>query len=420
MNAQTFSAAALLFAVPYSTCAQEPARAPTPLAQLIAEAKKSNPQVLGAEHTWRAATQVRKQVTTLPNPQFTLQEFSVGSPKPFAGFNTSNFSYIGIGASQELPYPGKLRLKGEAADRAADVQRAHAAVIQASVEDQIKAAYFRLAYLQKTLALLDESRDTLGSVIESELARYRTGGGSQADVLKGQLERTKLLREVTMRSEEKAQVEADLKQLLHRPQESPNIAAQDLAMTELHYTSADLLGFVQKQNPQVKFEGTAVEKEQAQLRSAERAGKPDFSVGYMYQRTGDDFPAYYMLTFNVILQRRQRVRAQAAEAAESVKAAEEQRDGELQMQLAEVQKEYVAATSTAEEVKQYREGMIPQAEAAFRAVLADYEANNKQQMDAVLTSFNDVLALKREYEQTLLEHETAVAKLETLTGETLR
>ena len=420
MNAQTFSAAALLFAVPYSTCAQEPAPTPTSLAQLMEEAKRSNPQVLGAEHRWRAATEVRKQVTTLPNPQLTLQEFSVGSPKPFAGFNTSNFSYIGIGASQELPYPGKLLLKGEAADRAAEVQHAQAAVIQAAVEDQVKAAYFRLAYLQKTLALLDESRNTLGNAIESELARYRTGGGSQADVLKAQLEQTKLLREVTMRSEERAQVEADLKQLLHRPQESPDVAAQDLAMTALRYTAGELLGFVQKQNPKVKFEGTAVAKQQAELRSVERAGKPDFSVGYMYQRTGDDFPAYYMLTFNVILQRRQRVRAEAAEAAEAVKAAEEQRDGEVQMQLAEVQKEYVAARSTAEQAKQYREGMIPQAEAAFRAVLAEYEANNKQQMDAVLTSFNDVLALKREYEQTLLEHETAVAKLETLTGETLR
>jgi outer membrane protein TolC len=419
MNVKTFSAGVLLLAAAYPTRAQNASAIPTPLAELITEATKNNAQVQAAEHTWRAATHVRQEVTTLPNPQLTLQEFSVGSPKPFAGFNTSNFAYFGIGASQELPYPGKLRLKGEAADRAAEVQRAQIAVAQSSVEDEIKAAYLRLAYLQQTLKLLESSRSTLGEVIESELARFRTGAGSQADVLKAQLDRTKLLREITMHHQEMAQVQADLKRLLHRSQDSPDVVAQHLAITPLHYTSRDLLNFIRRQNPEVKFEATGIEKQNAELRSAEYAGKPDFSVGYMFQRTGDDFPAYYMLTFNVIFQRRQRVRAEVAEAAESVKAAKEQLEDQLQQQLAEAQKQYVAATSSAEALNEYRDGMIPQADAGFRAVLADYESN-KQQLGSVLTSFNEVLALKREYEQTLLDHETAIAKLETLTGETLR
>ena len=251
-------------------------------------------------------------------------------------------------------------------------------------------------------------------IIESELARYCTGAGSQADVLKAQLGRTKLLREITMHQEEMAQVQADLKRLIHRNQDSPDIIAQDLTMTNLQYNSRELLNFVRRQNPEMRFEATGIEKQNAEL-----AGKPDFSLRYMHQRTGDDFPAYYMLTFNVIFQRRQRVRAEVAEAAESVKAAEERLDAQLQEQLAEVQKQYVAATRTAELLTEYREGMIPQADAGFRAVLSEYGAN-KQQLDSVLTSFNEVLALKREFEQTLFEHETAMAKLETLTGEKLR
>ncbi len=395
------------------------AQNPTPLSELLAEAARNNPDILAAQHTWQSATHVRKQVTTLPNPQFTLQEFSVGSPKPFAGFNTSNFAYIGIGASQELPYPGKLRLKGEAADRAAEAQQAQIAVIKASIADQIKTAYLRLAYLQQTLTLLESSRTTLGQVIESELLRYRTGAGNQADVLKAQLQRTKLVREVTMHHQEMEQMQADLKRLLHRSQESPDIVAQDLTVTTLHHSSLELLNFVRHQNPEVKFEASTIEKQNAVLRSAQRAGKPDFSVGYMYQRTGDDFPAYYMLTFNLIFQRRQRVRAEVAEAAESLKSAQEQLDAQVQEQLAEVQKQYVAATSTAEELTEYREGMIPQADAGFHAVLAEYESN-KQQLDSVLISFNDVLELKREYAQSLLDHESAIARLETLTGVTLR
>jgi outer membrane protein TolC len=182
----------------------------------------------------------------------------VGSPKPFAGFTTSNFAYIGIGSSQELPYPGKLRLKGEAADRAAEAQQAQIAVIQASIADQIKTAYLRLAYLQQTLTLLESSRTTLGQVIESELLQYRTGAGNQADVSKAQLQRTKFVREVTMHHEEVEQMQADLKRLLRRSQESPDIVAQDLTMTTLHYSSLELLNFVRRQNPEVKLYQEAI------------------------------------------------------------------------------------------------------------------------------------------------------------------
>ena len=101
MRTNFLMAASLLLAGAIAVCGASPAS----LSDLIAEAEANNPSVHAAEHDWRASTYVRKQVTTLPDPQFTIQEFSVGSPKPFAGFTTSNFAYIGIGASQELPYP---------------------------------------------------------------------------------------------------------------------------------------------------------------------------------------------------------------------------------------------------------------------------------------------------------------------------
>jgi outer membrane protein, heavy metal efflux system len=394
-------------------------QSPVPLSQLLAEALQENPDLKAGEHTWRAATHMRDQVTALPDPQFTVQEFSVGSPRPFAGFDASGFAYIGIGASQELPYPGKRNLKGQAADAAASVDRAQIGVLRASLSEQLTIAYLRLAYLQQTLALLESSRATLSQVIESEMTRYSSGQGSQTDVLKAQLERTKVVREITMHHEEMSQLEADLKQLLHRPQESNDIVAEELAATALHHAAGELLDLVRKQNPEIKMEGSSVTKQDAELRSAERQGKPDFSIGYMYERTGTDFPAYYMLTFGMVLPRRSRVRAEVAEAAELLAAATEHLDAAQQQQLADTQKQYEVATRTAELLTQYRDGLVPQADAVFHAGLAGYESN-KQSLTSVLTAFNDVLELKRGYEQTLLDHELAVAHLETLTGAALR
>ena len=394
------------------------AQGSTPLLQLIAEAQRDNADLHAAEHAWQAATHKNEQVTALPDPQFTVQEFSVGSPRPFAGMSNSNFAYIGIGVSQELPYPGKRRLKGEAADAAVSVQQAQFAVLRASLVEEIKAAYFRLAYLQQTLVLLENSRTILSQIIDSGMARYGAGEGSQMELLKAQLERTKMVREITMHHEEMAQMQADLKQLTHRSQDSSNIVAENLALRALHYSAWELLNFARRQNPEGHLENRSIDKQIAELRSAERQAKPDFSIGYMYQRTGLDFPAYYMLTFGVVLPKRSRVRAEIAEASESVIIARERSDAVIERQLAEVQKQYAKATSTAELLTEYRDGLIPQAEAAFRAGLTRYESN-RQPLDAVLTSFIETLALKREAQQTLLDHELAMAQLEKLTGAAL-
>ncbi len=167
------------------------------------------------------------------------------------------------------------------------------------------------------------------------------------------------------------------------------------------------------------MEGNSLAAQNAELKSAERQNRPDFSVGYMYQRTGLDFPSYYMLTFGITLPRRSRVRAEVAEAAESVAAAKEHLDAALQQQLAAAQKQYVAATSSAELLTEYRDGLIPQADAVFQAGLAGYKSN-RESLDSVLTAFNEGLELKRSYQRALFDHEVAIAQLERLTGQVLR
>ena len=133
MNAACLSAAALVLATGLSALAQDKPNIPTPLRELLEEAQKRNAQLMAAEYAWRAAGHVAQQVTTLPDPQFTVAAVQCRCPKPFAGFTNSDFAYIGVGASQELPYPGKLRLKGQVATREAGAQQAQSAELRASI-----------------------------------------------------------------------------------------------------------------------------------------------------------------------------------------------------------------------------------------------------------------------------------------------
>ncbi len=419
MKVALYWTAALVLATGILASAEDMRGMPTPLAQLIAEAEANNSQISAADHSWKAATHVAQQVTTLPDPQFTVQSFSVGSPKPFAGFSNSDFAYIGFGASQDLPYPGKLRLKGEVADREADTQHAQADLLRTSVAEQVKLVYLRLAYLEATLSILDRNDSVLQELIQNGLSRYSVGQGSQADVLKAQLEHTKILREVTMHHEEMGQLQADLKQLVHRSQQSADIVPEPLAVTPLRYTAEELQALVQEHNPAVHMDADALQKQDAQLKSAQREAKPDFSVGYMFQQAGAGYRDYYMLTLNMKLPRHKRVEGEVAEATEQLNRSKQELDSQVQQQLAEVQKQYIAVRSNDELMKEYREGLIPQAEAAFHSEEAAYQSN-KQEFAPVLSSLLDMLTFQHDYQQAILDHENALAHLETLTGATLR
>jgi outer membrane protein TolC len=420
MNVVSLLTATVVLTTAFSALGQTPvASIPTPLSQLLAEAGVNNPQISAADHSARAARQVAPQMTTLPDPKFTYQQLSVGSPKPFAGYTNSDFAYIGVGASQELPYPGKLRLRGAVAERDADTRQAEVEVAKTSIANAVKADYLQLAYLQQTLGILRQNEAVLDQLIEDATAHYQVGQGMQQDVLQAQVNRTKIVKEITMHHQQMGQVQAHLKGLLSRDQGSPDIVTEDLIETPFQRTSEELLAAVRQNDPQIQVDASSIRKQDAQLASAKREGKPDFEVGYMYQNTDRKYRDYYMLTFDVRFPRKSRVNAEIAEAAEKRAESQQILDGHLQQQLADVQQEYVKATSDEELLKEYREGLIPQSDAAYRATLNAY-ASNREQFTHVLSYFTDLLNLKLEYAQTLVDHETALAHLETLTGATLR
>jgi cobalt-zinc-cadmium efflux system outer membrane protein len=391
---------------------------PTPLTALVEEAEKNDPTILAAERAARAARFVAPQMSALPDPQFTLQQFSVGSPRPFAGYTNSDFAYIGLGASQQLPYPGKLKLRGEVADRDADAARVHVDVVLQDEIEMLKTTYFHLAYLQQTLGTIQRNAALLQQVEQQAEAHYSAGMGNQQDVLKAQLERTKILREVSMHHQLVGEAQAELKRILRRPQDSADIIAEPVAATFLRYTASELLDKVREQNPNIHENKAMVQRNQTAVELAQKEFLPDFGVSYMYENTDRKFRDYYQLSFNVNFPRRKPRQAALAQAQVNVERAQEDLDTQLQAALAEVQKQYVMVKTSEEQLLIYRDGLIPQAQATIQAGLASYQSN-REDFETLFSSFMDVLSLNLEYQQTLLDHETALAHIERLTGVTL-
>lgn len=390
---------------------------PTPLASLVQEAEQNNPHIISARRAWQAAELVPSQVSTLPDPQISVQQFSVGSPRPFAGFTNSNFGYVGFGISQDLPYPGKLRLRGEIAKRGAVVTEDQFDFVRRRVTEQVKAAYFHLSYIQQALSVLRRDQKLLAEVEKISEARYRVGQGNQQDVLKAQLNETKLLREIELYRQQEGTFEAQLKQLLNRPPESADLSTGAITQTPFTYTFDQLRTLVATQNPEVRAQEDSVTRQGLGVELARKDFYPDFNVQYMWQHTAEQFRDYYMLTFGVKvpIHWRRRQRPHLAQEVEELHRARRSYEAQVQQTYFEIRDQYLAAQTDAHVLAIYRQGLIPQATATFNAGLAAYQTG-REDFQTLLDSFLDVLNLDLEYWRTMAGHETALAQLEELTG----
>ncbi len=413
--AQDQSSSSKPASMPESSNTATYAGTPTSLRDLVQEAEQKNPQIAASFHGWQASRNVPKQVSAFPETQVSVQQFSVGSPRSFAGYSNSDFAYIGFGASQDIPYPGKRQLRARVAEHEADSVEAQTDSVRRMVVGNLKMVYFKLAYIQQTLGVLQKSDELLNQVQGATEARYRVGQGNQQDVLKAQLQHTKILQEIAHHHQEEGLLEAQIKQLLGRPQDSPDIVAETLMARSLSFSAPELLQKASQQNPDVRSKQASIQQQETQVELAHKSFRPDFNVQYNYQHTNGDTRDYYMATFGIRLPNRGRQKAELAEAQQNQERAKRELDSESQRVLSEVQQQYVRAKTSEDRLKIYSDGLVPQSEATFRAALSAYQSN-RQDFESLLSSFLDVLNLDLEYRGELVEHESALAELERLTG----
>ena len=98
--------------------------------ELVQELLKNSPALRSAQYRVDAAMKRPSQVSTLPEPKISISNFGVGHP--LSRLQTSEFAYIGLGVSQEIPFPGKLALAAEEARREAEGKAGDFVVVKGS------------------------------------------------------------------------------------------------------------------------------------------------------------------------------------------------------------------------------------------------------------------------------------------------
>lgn len=381
----------------------------------VREALRNNPALQSALHAAQAQRRRVPQARGFTDP--TVSIGWMGNITPFSVQTNDPSSYRGLAAMQELPFPGKRKLRGGIAGKEADAAQADYEGVRRRLTAEVKTAYYDYWYYDKALQITLQNKNLLQKLSQIAQARYRVGKGIQQDVLKSQVELSLLLQKLTLLQQQRATAAARLNELLGRLPEQPLAPPAEVAgAASLNYTLDQLYASADRTDPGLEREQRMVERSQLAVNLAHKDYYPDLSVGYMYQQR-PLLPDMHGFTFtvNIPVFYKSKQRQELAEAGEQAAAAEKSRQNRQNEVNFEVQQQYLAAKASEQLLQLYSQGVVPQSSLALESSMSAYEVGTADFL-TVFTNFSTVLNYQVDYYRELANYQSSLARLESLTG----
>lgn len=196
------------------------------LAGFVSDAIGSLPELARAQAASLADLERIPQARALPDPVLSLGIQNDGFRKIRIGEMES--SYLSIMASQTFPWHGKRGLRGAVADLDARLSETVIDRARLTIRADVERAYVDLLLARDQLALLTRLESLWSQTEAMARIRYETGDGSQSDLIRAQLERSRLkLRRWAIESEDRRR-SAVLNRLRGRPLDEAILTTRSL------------------------------------------------------------------------------------------------------------------------------------------------------------------------------------------------
>jgi len=388
---------------------------PLKLETVVAYAQQHNSEIHAGAARWRAAEARPSQAGALPDPMVELAYHNERFDR--ITFGESDFAFVKLGASQEVPFPGKLGLKHDIAAHEAEQSHAELRRLELDVIRRVKMAYADYAHLDELLDILHRNRALLQNFARIAEAKYAVGQGIQQDVLKAHVELSLLVDRETILAQRRQSQTAELNALLNRPSSAPLGKAEHPMERSLTRSLEDLMSAAQAQAPELQVVRWQVEREDAALALAHREYLPDFVVRADYMNKDGLDPEWEVgLGIKVPLYFAVKQRAGVAEAAAALQRARAERTGTSRSIESRVQDLYARAKASEQLVALYHTTVLPQAHLALDSANAAYQVG-KIDFLTLLNSFTVMLEYEMRYHEELSNFQKATAELEAVVGE---
>lgn len=386
------------------------------LDDLVAEALANNPEILAAQKRYEAARQRPSQVSSLPDPMFSPGYTSSGNPLPGTQLGVSPISAIGFMVTQEVPYPGKRKLRGEIAGKDAEAEFQTYQATQLSVVSRVKQAFYRLSYDYSAIAVLERNRALLDKLLKITEARYSVGRAAQQDVYKTQTQISILESRLVKLQRDKSAREAELNSLLNRLPRQFSGRPAELSPREFIRNLDDLFSLASRLAPVLARDQRMIERSELAVNLAHKDYFPDFAVSGGYFNQGSMSPMYQArVDITLPLYYRRKQRAALTEQTQTLAQARRSYEATNQNLHFQIQDEFLVVEASWKLLQLYANTTVPQASLALESSLSSYEAGTVDFL-SVLTNYMAVLEYELNYYEEGQNYYLALSRLEEMTG----
>ena len=378
--------------------------------QLVSAVLQINPQLEVVQAVWEASTERIAQLSSLEDLQF---RYSM-APLTIGNHETDFGQRFEI--SQQIPWPGKLRLHGEMADYDANAKHENIATVQLVLATTAKSLFADWYFIHQAMAINKVNQALLNEFHKIAVTRYGAGLASKQDALRAELEVTLLKHQAIVLRRKQQTILAHINTLLNRTPDAPIPPPQKLAEIKFLPDLKLLRTKAMQSRPELKAMVANIHANKTQTELAELAIYPDFklSAGYNSLWDNDDKRFTIGVGINVPLAQSKRQAAEQEARAKMKQANWHKIDLEAKIKE-ELQIAYVRVEESLHVLKLYRRQLAPLADENLAAAKADYQSG-KGDFLTLISSEKNRMQTQLQTEQALADAHRRFAKLEYAVG----
>ncbi len=388
------------------------------LSDYLAYAALHNPGLEAAFNRWKAALEKIPQATSLPDPRFSYAYF-IQEVETRVGPQRQK-----LALSQTFPWFGKLSLRGDIAFQASEMERQKYEAAKLKLFYRVKSAYAEYYYLAKAISITRENLSLMKYLESVARNNYSAGLASYSDVVKAQVEISKLEDRIETLRELRGPIMAKLNAAMNRPERAPLPWPESLPFRNISISEKQLFSWLKNKNPALKAKEFEISREQAAVNLAKKSYFPDITLGVEWIDTDEALksgtkdsgkdPVIAMVSVNIPIWHG-KYRAEKREAEARYRAAQKEHQNIENNLVSEAKMVLYRIEDSQRKIGLYRDTLIPQTKEALDVSLQSFKAGEATFLD-IIDAQRTLLEFQLSMERALADLATRIAQLEMIVG----
>lgn len=398
----TFIVLAALLTVPASAAGEQALT----LDEAVRIALARNPRVLAAGLEVDAARGRTLQLASRPEPQLAAAVEGVSLP---GGGRHEEQAEVSVGIEQLFEFPGKRSLRTETGRIEERLAAAELERTRLIVTAEVKRAYWKAAFAAESAMALEKSAGRLDLLLGDLQAKYRSGSGAYADLLRARAEKARLRNQVLEQEKERRLAALELNELLARPANEIVELAPGMPFIPLAVDSEALWESARLTMPSLRIAALLRDRAAAAVTLAGLSRNPDLLAGFSLPSTrAAAWGVSLALTLPFL--RPGRSRGLVLEAAANLERARLEAAALERRLRSALASAYASAKSAEEQVRVFERDLLRELEDELRIQL-EYFRYGKTEAYALLDLHRTFVLAELEHLRAVMLYNIALADL---------